>query len=62
MTFYCSFPFKCFLEWRGCTRGHSWIDWVREDGDLLIWIGSLHAVLTIQPPVKKPMEGVRAVE
>ena len=62
MIFYCDWPFGCYAEWNGVTRGHTWIDWVREGNDLLIWIGSLHVVLTIQPPVKKPMEGVRAVE
>ncbi len=58
MTFYCNWPFGMYAEWDGVTRGHTWIDWVREDNDLLIWIGRLHVVLALgpyipsQPPAK----------
>ncbi len=59
MTAYWSFrSFECYLEWDGVTRGHTWIDWVREGNDLLIWIGRLHVALALgsykpsQPPVK----------
>ncbi len=45
MIFYCNWPFGCYAEWRGVTRGHTWLDWVVEDGELLIWIGGLYVIL-----------------
>ena len=47
MTFCGSFPFQWYAEWNGVTRGHTWIDWVREGNDLLIWIGRLHMCLAL---------------
>ena len=49
MIFYCNWPFGCYAEWNGVTRGHTWIDWVREDNDLLIWIGRLHLCMELGP-------------
>ncbi len=49
MTFCGNFPFQWYAEWDGVTRGHKWIDWVREGNELLIWIGRLHMCLELGP-------------
>lgn len=56
--------FAMYAEWNGVTRGHHWLDYLRDDdGSLLLWMGKLHVILS--PPVdiellKQRLSGTKA--
>lgn len=36
-----------FIEFNGVTRGLTFIDWVKDGQDYLMWIGSIHIVCSV---------------
>lgn len=58
--------FAMYAEWNGVTRGHTWIDYLRDDdGTFLLWWGRLHVILNTpfdRPRMKHRLSGTSAGE